>query len=702
MLSHLNIDHVYDSSHCHLVNELFCPLLSESVIYKRGVGYFTSGWLREAVQGLAKFAENGGRAFIVTSPHIEKSDWDAFVLADEASRSAQVYETLKRHVDDLEVTLREDTRNALAWLVADGIVTFKFAVPKNRIGDYHDKFAVFEDAAGDKVAIHGSYNDSIHGLSNGESFSVFCSWNPGQDGYVQSHGQRFDALWSGRNDFFHMYDMSEAIKHEICRLRNTSSRPYTEPDRPQPKAIRVPSNVQLYDFQQKGIDNWFSNGCRGLFEMATGTGKTFTSLAAAVRAHGERGSLLIIVAAPFNHLVDQWNEEAKKFGFVPLLCRDSATSWLQLAKSRIQDFNNGGRDSLVLITTHKTASASNFIKVVSKARGYTLLIADEVHYLGSRHLKNALLESYQYRIGLSATPDRWFDETGSQEIRGYFGKTVAEMPLEVAIGTFLTPYRFIPHLVTLSDSEFNKYTQLTRLIRQLMASAEKSIDTEYLQSVLRKRANIVSKAAAKLPMLLDLLNKQIAQQGGESVRHCIVYVAPGEADKYVRALSNIGLRVHSFIHTVPNDERLALLDQFNNGHIQLLVAIKCLDEGVNIPATKEAYFVASTSNPREFVQRRGRILRKHPGKERAIVHDFVVTCPRRSISDGMVDIAVTLLRKEMPRFVEFSSAAENEFEARDVVFQTLLYYNALELLELRPWDVYRSTQDKEQEEETYE
>lgn len=704
MLQTLPLKSVYDSSEHHLVRDLFLPLLKESKSYRRGVGYFTSGWLKEAAEGLVELAENGGKAYFVTSPHLEQRDWDALKMAERARWDAVFYEVVRGKVRELETALRQDTATALAWLVADGVLTFKFAIPENRVGDFHDKFGVFEDAAGDRVVIHGSYNDSVHGLLNGESFSLFRSWVPEQNDYVDEHARRFERLWSGTNEFFRTYDMTDAIREEIVSLRQGRPRPYRLPG-PEGclRSIRVPPDIALYPFQREAIDRWFAAGRTGLFEMATGTGKTFTALSAAAELSDRVGALAVVVSAPFNHLVDQWQREATRFGFTPLLCRESSAKWVNTVRSRIQDFNVGARKSLLLITTHKTGSEDKFISSVRTLRRDTLYIADEAHYLGSPQFRRALVNTYKYRIGLSATPDRWFDEEGSSVIRSYFGPVVANMPLERAIGPFLTPYRYVPHTVPLTASEGKDFEALSAEIRVLSAkvrqsrtSSHPSNDQKGLEFLLRQRADLVAKAENKFPALERVLREKIELEGRESIQHTIVYCAPGEAATATRLLANLGLRAHEFVHTVPNETRLKILRQFDSAKLQVLIAIKCLDEGVDIPATREAFFLASTSNPREFVQRRGRILRKHPGKERAVLHDMVVVPPVRPLAlREDLEADRTLLRKEMPRFAEFSSAAENEFEARDLLFPILLELDLTHLLDVKPWEAYHEYRRRE-------
>ncbi|RJQ07456.1 MAG: DEAD/DEAH box helicase [Bacillota bacterium] len=554
---------------------------------------------------------------------------------------------------------------------------------------FHDKFGIAKDDAGDLVAFHGSANDSALAGYHGESFSVFCSWAPGQSEYVKRHAERFERLWHGENEFYDLYDLDEALKYEVIELCS-SKRPYAISRRRVAKVgPELPSNLRLRDFQQRAIDRWLAASGRGLLEMATGTGKTIAALAGAVMLQREVGQLAVFVSVPFSHLLDQWSSEAMKFGFSPMSWQGGdAKSRVGL---RVRDFNSGGRKSLFVVSTHKSFSGPKLAALVSSIRQPTLLIADEVHYLGAPEYRKGLPETVPHRLGLSATPDRWFDPAGTRVIRDYFGETVGSLPLGEAIGRFLTPYVYYPHLVELTDNEMDEFSELSRVIRKLIAAAESSQRiVRGLESLLRKRARIVSTAAEKVPALLGLLQQRIGTHGPESISHTIIYCAPGETGRALRILGQLGLRAHEFTYQVPNSDRARLLRQFADGELQVLAAIKCLDEGVDIPATKEVYFMSSTSNPREFVQRRGRVLRKYPGKSHAVLHDMVVVPPHGPWSDRAgTAFEKVLLAKEMPRVAEFCAAADNQFEARDEIFKLLKRYDLVKLLELRPWDVYR-------------
>ena len=702
MLKDLKLAPVYDSADCDLVQDLIVPLLAESRQYWRGVGFFTSGWLKTACKGIVELVENGGIARVVTSPIIQRNDWEALQAGDAGKRDSVLRDILRGHVKDLSLALSQDTLNALAWMIADEVLEFRFAVPRDyeMRGDYHDKVGVFIDANEDVVAIHGSFNDSAKGSLNGEAFSVFMSWQNGQRPYVEQHQARLMKLWSDGNTQFQVLSLPDAIRQEIVCLQN-GARPYSGGQKTVKNNCRTSSlpmpSVSLHPYQEQAIAKWKEHGCRGIFEMATGTGKTFTALAAAADRRSELKHVAVLILVPYLHLLEQWRENCEIFGFLPIMCSGNHEQWPMDVRSKVQDFRLGVLPSICILAVHQTAATSRFAKTLGAlSSDNTLLIADEVHSLGAPQLRDALLSLANMRLGLSATPCRWYDTEGTQNLLEFFNGICFEYPLEKAIGTALTHYRYFPILTRLTDQEMDEYEELSRSIAALVcrdADLDPNIEMR-IKMLLLRRAQVISAAENKIPLLLQALKKQLEACSSQSkeLRDVLVYCAPGTHKTVLAAISALGLRCHEFVHTVSMDERQIVLKQFADGDIQILVAVHCLDEGVDIPSTQTAYFLASTTNPREFVQRRGRILRKSPGKKYADVIDFVVV-PDKALGNLRRDADLGLLRREMPRFAEFAASASNEFEARAVIRDVLDAYQMLHLLDLKPWDIYRQVME---------
>jgi superfamily II DNA or RNA helicase len=665
--------------------------------YSRGVGYFSSGWLREASDGIVALVHNGGTGRIVTSPILQPEDWSAFHKGDEAKQNSILRASLQVAIEDLADSLEHDTRNTLAWLIADGLLEFRFAIARPRWagGDYHDKVWVFRDTKDDRVALHGSFNDSVKGTLNGEAISVFKSWVPGQDAYVGLHERRLEDLWSGANAQFVVRTIPEASRQELIRLRTTPDRPYAVPGTAKQGQASAPVPhvaVDLRPFQKAAIDAWVAQGRKGILEMATGTGKTYTALAAAAQEYQRSGRLALVVLVPYLHLLEQWRKHCEAFGFSPILCGTGHADWRLDVPSAVSDFRIGLSSAICILAVHKTASGQDFSKAVkSLSAESTLVIGDEVHGLGATGFQSAMLPMAGMHLGLSATPRRWFDEAGTAAIGECFGGVCFEFTLAEAMEQgYLAQYEYHPVLVALTDDELEQYQELTTAIVRLHEAAKKDSRLDRaLKKALIDRAQVVWAAREKLPCLVSEIRKlmESANERGERLHHVLVYCAPGEHKRVLRELASLGLRCHEFVYTVSSAERETVLGQFEAGAIEVLVAVRCLDEGVDVPATQTAFFLASTMNPRQFVQRRGRVLRLSVGKSEAVIYDFLVV-PPRDVTDISRDTSLSLLRREMPRFAEFSSAAKNTFAARKVVFDLLDSYQALNMLDETPWELY--------------
>jgi superfamily II DNA or RNA helicase len=418
----------------------------------------------------------------------------------------------------------------------------------------------------------------------------------------------------------------------------------------------------------------------GILHMATGTGKTVTALLAAARvAQSLDERLLLVVTVPYQHLVDQWADDLEEFGANPVLAYQSRRNWQPRLERELLEFNQGLRDMCTVVITHQTLSMAAAQQTIKRANAPILLIADEVHHLGASHTQNALLDDFDLRLGLSATPERWYDEEGTAALSSYFGETVFEYGLAKAIERgALCEYYYVPHIVELEDDEMDEYYRLSGKIAKYMGGGdgegEFSLeDNPKLQQVLFKRARLVGTARQKLDVLVDLLDQQ------SDVSHSLVYcsdgsteIDPDEGERHVDATTDrlreeFDLSVERFTARESQAEREELLAAFEAGEIDVLTSIRCLDEGVDIPATETAYILASTSNPRQYVQRRGRILRNHPGKEFAVIHDFITVPSMNGLPTSLSGDAYSserrLIKQELERVSTFAEAALNHPDA---------------------------------------
>lgn len=704
-LQDLAIKKTYSSLEVDLVDEVIVPLLQLSVNYDRGVGFFTSGWLKEAAMGLLAFVKNHGKARIITSPNLSEHDWKVIQQADQA-RQAQliVAASIENAITELEKSLASDTLAALAWLIRDNILEFRFAVPQASLtgGMFHSKLSLFADQYGNGVALHGSQNDSIQASRNEESYSAFCSWNEGAK-WFEEHRDRFEQMWDNHFPKLRVLQVPEVEKEKLVQFTRKYARPYlvlpaedADTDIAPPKPALQLSKTPR-DYQQRAITAWEEQGRRGIFEMATGTGKTITAISAAVSVFQSEGRLALVVLVPYKHLVDQWIEELQEVGFRPIPCYENTTFWKKNTAESIREFNAKLVDHLCLVTTHQTGSMEPFRKMLARLHPPFLLLGDEIHELGAANYRKALAEQASWRIGLSATPDRWYDEEGTSVLRGYFGETVIKYELDQAINDkALTPYQYYPEKIDFNSEEISEYLRLSKLIAQLSSDRENNKDR--LEDLMRRRADLIGKAANKIPRLLGMIeeHRQACAKNGEQFQHILVYCNKGTHREVLAAMAGLGLRLHEFVHDVPLAERRKILAAFSNGDIDGLIAIRCLDQGVDVPATRRAYILASSTNPREFVQRRGRILRKSEGKQFAQVYDFLVG-PWSTTEYLGKDSAKALMLRELPRFAEFSLDAVNSQEARDAIWDTVMELDLVASLRKRPWEVYREMQQNKED-----
>jgi DNA phosphorothioation system restriction enzyme len=689
---------VITTSSDDLIEDFFVPALKVARRYDRGVGYFSSGWIQAASEGLLAFAANGGTARWVTSPILSLADWEALRSGYEARADEALRRAMLRNIETLEASLRSETASALSWMIADGVLSFKLAVPRERLdGEFHDKFGTFTDAAGDSLAFRGSYNESIQGLHNYESLSIYPSWEPVLKDFSESEAARFKSLWENRDPNIRVYEIPEAAKAQILKLR-TSNRPYDTKawSFPAVEGVRKrdfspPEGIELRHYQRDAANEWFKVGGKGIIVLATGGGKTLTALFIAHKLWSAKKRLVILVTCPFIVLAEQWAREMQRFGLDPIVCSGSQNSWKPVAEQALSAFAADVRNVVAIVTTNATFRNPIFQQVVGRQSGHTFLIADEVHNAGAEQFRQATNDAIPLRLGLSATPDRRFDDDGNAFLRSYFGPTVYEFGLKEAIAAgVLTKYRYYPVLVSLDVAEEEEYLELTLKISRLACFAQgatgESEENDNLKRLLIKRSRLIANASTKLPALRDLLKNR-----SEPLKQALIYCGDGTVDKpdssTMRQVSEacrilgeeLGIRTRQYTAQEAPDDRAIILEDFRQGYLDAVVAIRCLDEGVDIPNAKEGFLLASSSNPRQYVQRRGRLLRRAPGKEFSVIHDFIIVPPDLggSHSDAVFNVERKLFRRELARICEFCETAENGASALETLLPLRVKYNLI-------------------------
>ena len=358
------------------------------------------------------------------------------------------------------------------------------------------------------------------------------------------------------------------------------------------------------------------------------------------------------------------------------ICYSDYPDWKKDLRKQIRDFNRrdvNGRhflDRLVIFTTHHTLASRHFVNMMEGISGPTLLVADEAHALGAESMFKNLIE-YKYRLGLSATPDRYFDDEGTKNLKQYFGGIVEKFPISRAIEeNVLSPYRYIPYIVNLNSEEMVQYKTLTHKIAKRLAAKNNSKDEEKeLSSFIEgERANIIAAAEEKY-VAFDRILDELG-----SLSQCLIYCHEKQLKRVKDILFKRGVVCHQITYRESTDERNSILSQLAQKRYDAVVAVRCLDEGVDVPSVKTGIILASTGNPRQYIQRRGRLLRKAAGKTEAIIHDILVAPYAATPARESYPFEKKIVQRELKRYSDFAHLANNREEAEGLVTNVRVAY----------------------------
>lgn len=715
-------DHLIKSEYRSLIDDMvrdfYIPCLENAVSYRRAVGFFSSSSLVEVSQGIAKMAQNGGKIRIVASPYLSDEDIEAIKTGYE-NRKEVIEQALLRQLHEPVNYYASERMNMLANLVADGILDIRIAYTMDRsgMGMYHEKMGIIEDDEGNVIAFSGSNNESATAMSiNYETMDVFRNWGDSSEKErVQLKCNAFHSIWNNNEPNIEVMEFENITKALIEKYRrkstnfNIDKEEYpdgvsAEVERSIDKttiAPRIPEGFELRDYQVEAIDKWEEQDFKGIFDMATGTGKTYTGLGAAARLSNRlEDRLALIIVCPYQHLVEQWVEDIVLFGMKPIIGYSSSIqrNWKKNLESAIRDqkLKVRKREFFCFVTTNATFSSEFVQNQLSKIRSDILLMVDEAHNFGADNLRRLLLPNYKYRLALSATLDRHGDPEGTEALYRYFGGKCIEYSLEKAIGEGkLTPYKYYPVIVSLSDIELQEYDNLTTQIAKCLTKDKrgKTVLSEKGKRLALQRSRLVAGASGKIQALEKYIMPYIED------KHILVYcgattVFDGnqenmqidndeirQIDLVTDLLGNkLHMKVSQFTSKENVEERNILKREFAEGsNLQALIAIKCLDEGVNIPKIKTAFILASTNNPKEYIQRRGRVLRLAEGKDYAEIYDFI-TLPRKldevtGITEEQMKRELTLVKNELCRAEEFARIALNSVTASAILDDIRMAYD---------------------------
>lgn len=717
----LDIKKEYRSLLDSVAKDFYIPLLSQAVKYQRAVGFFSSSSLVEISKGISELAKNGGKIQLVASPYLSDEDIEA-IKSGYAMRDQVVKEAIRREMTEGKTPFEKARLNLLANLISDGVLDIKIAFTEDsdRMGMYHEKMGIITDAEGNRVAFAGSMNESATAMTlNYETIDVYCSWRDEEDRVIAKENA-FASIWNDTEPNIKIIDFPE-LKQEIIEkykrsvpdfeidkkeyapdidtVLHTDLGVYTE------YGPKFPEWFKLHDYQAEAITEWQKRNYRGIFDMATGTGKTYTGLGALTTLSKNIGhKLAAIIVCPYQHLVEQWVEDILKFNIDPIIgySDSSQKDWPKRLKDAIRDqkLKVRGKEFFCFICTNATFSSDYVQTQLAKIKSDTLLMVDEAHNFGAPYLSCLLYDNYKYRLALSATLDRHNDEEGTAKLYDFFGEKCIEYTLDRAIEEKkLTKYKYYPIVVTLTEEELEAYDNLSYEIGKCIMKGKngKMKLSSRGEKLALKRSRIVAGAKNKLTMLEEVIHPYIHD------KHILVYCGATKGleqnqdrtdvdsedirqiDAVTDLLGNkLGMEVSQFTSKESVEEREVLKREFSAGDtLKVLIAIKCLDEGVNIPKIKTAFILASTTNPKEYIQRRGRVLRLAEGKEYAEIYDFITlpydTESVTSLTEAQVKRNSTLVKNELRRAEEFSRIAVNMVESASLIDEIKDAYGIQEL-----------------------
>lgn len=695
----------YRSPRDNIVNGFYIPLLKQSILYKRSVGFFSSSSLLELSYGITNLINNNGKIQLIASPNLSAEDIEAINKGYE-TREDIVERVLLQYITEPQNYFEEERLNLLANLIAQEKLDIKiaFSLRNERLGLYHEKLGLMYDQEGNVVAFSGSMNETENAFtSNYEIVDVFTSWND-QD-RVSIKKVAFDKLWTNEDTSAKIYDFPEVAKNKLLYYKKDNVDWEIDKKEFEAKHLdikidklkkvtnspEIPVGISLHEYQKKAIATWKENDNQGIFDMATGTGKTFTGLGAITQLYKDlRGRLAVVIVCPYQHLVNQWVEDIINFNINPIIGYSSSEQkdFKQRIKMAIMDYNLGVRNFFCFVCTNGTFATEYIQTQINNIRGDVLLVVDEAHNFGAKNLKKTLTDKFKYRIALTATLERHGDKEGTQALTDYFGKKCIEFSLEDAINgingeKFLTPYQYHPVVVYLTEDELDEYHLLSReLAKCIVKKNGKTSLSDKGKIVAQKRSRLVAGAFNKVSTLAHEIKPY------KDDNHILVYCGAtkiaeqdesGEDMRQIDAITELlgkkmGMNVAQFTSKDDSYTRDSLRRKFFDGdYLQALVAIKCLDEGVNIPSTKIAFILASTTNPKEYIQRRGRVLRKYPGKEFATIYDFI-TLPRPldeaiNLTYAEIKCEKSMVRNEVNRMIEFNRLAMSKMGADKLIYE---------------------------------
>lgn len=670
----------YDSIKDDVLNDFYVPTLKQTKKYQRTVAYFESKFLALAASGLKDFILNNGKMELVCGPKLTQSEIKSIQMGVNNPEEI-ISSNFLKDLDNLEDEIILNHVKVLGWMIANNLLKIKIAIKKdengnlsNDAGILHYKIGVMQDENHNIVSYSGSINDTVNAWSrkNLEEFHVFKSWTSGDISHLKSNIDTFNNIWYNTDDSFDVISVPNAVEYKLIDIAPDNIEDLDFDN----EIVDIVNNapIDLYEYQKTARDNWVNSNFKGIFEMATGTGKTYTALACLDYLLNKKNKLVTIITAPYKHLLPQWKKSILKFPISTdgIIIADSTNNkWFdEIYELLVKMFLGNIINKIIILTTNDTYSNPKFINLLSDNKKFDyFLIADEMHGLGSTKYRKGLIETiYDYRLGLSATPVRFLD--GETELLfNFFEDIVFKFSLEEAITTYdedgnryLTPFYYKPYSLSLNRDELKDYKDITEKLVKFDKNDDKY--SKIVENLFFKRANIIKDAKDKIMVFNHILDDL------DDISNLIIYCSDSQIDEICNTLSKRNIIFSKFTMDTGTkplmeygglSERELVLEDFSSGIIQVLVAMHCLDEGVDVPSAKQAIFMCSSNSSREFIQRIGRVIRTYPNKKRARIYDLIVS-PQLDDDDPLKFYEKRVFERERRRYEEIGRLAINTSE----------------------------------------
>jgi superfamily II DNA or RNA helicase len=689
----------YRSPQDNIIRDFYLPVLNEAVSYKRSVGFFSSTALVEISKGICELARKGGTINLVASPKLSEDDLKAIEIGYQ-NRTKIIEKALLRSIDEPTKNIFASERlNLLANLIEQGVLNIKIAFTEenNTIGFYHEKLGLIEDSEGNKIAFSGSMNETENAMKfNYESVDVFCSWkSEDENSRVVQKEKAFSRIWGNYDQKLRVQSFPAVNKALLEKFKRNE--PDYDIDKKETKnneykiihessfddiKVAYLDSEDFFEFsdgkkprphQEKAIEKFKENNYQCLFAMATGTGKTLTAIFAANELSKKKRLEDILILVPLKDLVDQWYKDISTYFKGTILQIRSGNDWKeQLSRYSVQKILSPVEvERLVVISTYDSFSINQKRILDQFNLCNTLIIADECHKTGASTYRKNLCDNIPYRIGLSATPKRPFDLKGTKAIFDYFdpNNNPYEFTIKMAIeNNMLCHYDYHPIIVELNNDEMYTYAELSERISKISmivnSDSATEEDDEKLERLLKQRHRIIERADNKYDKFISIFSKEIeryknntivfAPDGTDENDDDILSLYKDVAIQEARKL-NIYLTALEYVQGTSKE----VLDHFAKGQVDMVFAKQRLNEGIDIPSARRAFFIASSTSEREFIQRRGRVLRLSEGKKLAEIFDFIVIAPKSAKEHFNERILNQIKENELKRAMNFAETADN-------------------------------------------